>query len=169
MDRFDERTYRFSLRILKLVSALPKTETGKILGMQELRSGSSIGTNVEEANGAISKREFIQKMSIAAKESRETHYWLRLIRDAELLSSTLIEPLIQESLEIKIVLSKSVKTSKARYISNKATNNSQLHLRFHLSALICALSVASCYLSVVSCSGEAPWVALSASSSCLQG
>ncbi len=123
MDRLDERTYRFSLRILKMVSALPKSETGRILGRQALRSGTSIGANIEEANGAISKREFIQKMSIAAKEPRETHYWLRLIRDAELLSDTLLEPLIQESLEIKMVLSKSVKTSKARYIPNKATNN----------------------------------------------
>ncbi len=123
MERFDERKYQFSLRILKLVSALPKSEIGKILGRQVLRSGTFIGANVEEANGAISKREFIQKMSIAAKESRETYYWLKLIRDAELLSSRMIEPLIQESLEIKMVLSKSVKTSKARYLSNKATDN----------------------------------------------
>ncbi len=123
MDTFDERTYRFSLRIVKMVSALPRNGIGRILGRQVLRSGTSIGANVEEANGAISKREFVQKMSIAAKESRETHYWLRLIRDAELLSSKGIDPLIQESLEIKMVLSKSVKTSKARYISNKAANN----------------------------------------------
>lgn len=72
----------------------------------------------EEAIGAISKREFIQKMSIAAKEARETHYWLRLIRDAGLLSASQLDPLIQEALEIKIILAKTVKTSKERYGKN---------------------------------------------------
>jgi four helix bundle protein len=119
MEKLDERTYKFALRVIKTVNALPNTKTGDVLGHQVLRSATSIGANVEEALGAISKREFIQKMSIAAKEARETHYWLRLIRDAGLLSVLQLDPLIQEALEIKMILSKTVKTSKERYGKNK--------------------------------------------------
>ncbi len=115
MEKLDERTYNFALRIAKMVSSLPKTSFADVMGRQVLRSGTSIGANVEEALGAISKREFIQKMSIAAKEARETHYWLRLIRDSGLVSSNRINDLIQEALEIKMILSKTVKTSKERY------------------------------------------------------
>ena len=120
MEKLDERTYKFGLRIIKLVTSLPDTSIAEVLGRQVLRLGTSVGANVEEALGAISKREFIQKMGIAAKEARETHYWLRMIRDTGLISSVRIEPLIQESLEIKMILSKTVKTSRERYgkISN---------------------------------------------------
>ncbi len=119
MEKLDERTYKFALRVIKLVGALPKNSIGDTLGRQVLGSGTSIGANVEEALGAISKREFIQKMSIAAKEARETHYWLRLIRDSALVSSQRVESLIQEALEIKMILSKTVKTSKERYARAK--------------------------------------------------
>ena len=115
MEKLDERTYKFVLRVIKMVDSLPNTKNGDVLGRQVLRSATSIGANVEEAIGAISKREFIQKMSIATKESRETHYWLRLIRDAGLVSAAQLNPLIQEALEIKMILSKTVKTSKERY------------------------------------------------------
>ncbi|MBM3128790.1 MAG: four helix bundle protein [Chloroflexi bacterium] len=106
MEKLDERTYKFALRVIKMVNALPNTKTSDVLGHQVLRSATSIGANVEEALGAISKREFIQKMSIAVKEARETHYWLRLIRDAGILSADQLNPLIQEALEIKMILSK---------------------------------------------------------------
>ncbi len=122
MEKLDERTYKFALRIIKAVFALPENQAAQILGRQVLRAGTSIGANVEEALGAISKPEFIQKMGIAAKESRETHYWLRLIRDAGLVECARIEPLVQESLEIRMVLSKTVKTSKLRYGKKKQTN-----------------------------------------------
>lgn len=115
MEKLDERTYKFALRVIKMVNALPNTKVSEVVGRQVLRSATSVGANVEEALGAISKREFIQKMSIAAKEARETHYWLRLIRDAGLLSADQLNPLIQEALEIKMILSKTVKTSKERY------------------------------------------------------
>lgn len=115
LEKLDERTYKFALRVIKMVNALPNTKVSEVLGRQVLRSATSVGANVEEALGAISKREFIQKMSIAAKEARETHYWLRLIRDAGLLSANQLNPLIQEALEIKMILSKTVKTSKERY------------------------------------------------------
>ena len=115
MEKLEERTSKFSLRIIKLVGTLPGSSLGNVLGSQVLRSGTSVGANVEEAIGAISKREFAYKMSIAAKEARETHYWLRLIRDSGLVKAEF--SLIQEALEIKKILSKTVKTAKERVSS----------------------------------------------------
>lgn len=112
MEKLDERTYRFALRIVKLVSALPHTMEGEVLGRQVLRSGTSIGANIEEAYGGSSKRDFTNKMSTAFKEARETHFWLRLIRDAGLIPAKRIEPLVQEALEIKLILAKTVVTSR---------------------------------------------------------
>ncbi|MCX7839625.1 MAG: four helix bundle protein [Anaerolineae bacterium] len=112
MERLDERTYKFALRIIKLVSALPKTPAGEILGRQVLRSGTSVGANVEEAFGASTKREFVYKLTIAFREAKETHYWSRLIKDAGLVPAHQIDALIQEALEIKLILAKSIVTSK---------------------------------------------------------
>lgn len=112
MEKLDERTYKFALRILKLVDALPRTNKGEILGRQVLRSGTSIGANIEEAHAGSSKRDFANKMSIALKEARETHFWLRLIRDDGLIPANQISALAQEALEIKLILGKTVATSK---------------------------------------------------------
>lgn len=112
MEKLDERTHKFALRILQLVDALPRTVKGEVLGRQVLRSGTSVGANVEEAYAASSKRDFTHKMSIALKEARETHFWLRLIRDSGLVSVRRIDPLVQEALEIKLILGKTVATSR---------------------------------------------------------
>ena len=112
MEKLDERTYKFALRIIKLVAALPSTLSGQVLGRQVLRSGTSIGANIEEAYAASSKRDFTNRMSIALKEARETHFWLRLIRDGGSIPGKRIEPLIQEASEIKLILGKTVTTSK---------------------------------------------------------
>jgi len=112
MERIDERTYKFALRVIKLVLSLSHTPAADVLGKQVLCSGTSIGANVKEAYAAVSSREFSQKMSIALKEARETHYWLRLIKDAELVAANRIDSLIQKALEIKLILAKTVLTSK---------------------------------------------------------
>ncbi len=111
-EKIEERTYKFALRIIKLACALPNDYASQTIGRQVLRSGTSIGANIEEAIGAASKRDFADKVAIAAKEARETHYWLRLIRDSELIEARLIEPLIQEALELKKILSKTVSTTR---------------------------------------------------------
>ena len=118
MEKLDERTYKFALRIIKPVSALPKTTTGEVLGRQVLRSGTSVGANVEEGFGASTKREFTYKLNIAFKEAKETHYWLRLIRDAGLVPAKRIDSLIQEALEIKLILAKSIVTSQQSKAKN---------------------------------------------------
>ena len=112
MERIDERTYKFALRVIKLVNALPQNKVGDVLGRQVLRSGTPIGANVEEAYAGSSKRDFANKLSTSLKEARETHFWLRLIRDSDLVPAKRIDPLVQEALEIKLILGKAVTTSK---------------------------------------------------------
>jgi four helix bundle protein len=114
MERIEDRTYKFALRVIKLVQVLPKDVAGQIMGRQVLRAATSVGANVEEAIGHTTRREFGHKMSIALREAREAHYWLRLICDAGLVSRNRITSLIQEALEIKKILSKTVATAKKR-------------------------------------------------------
>ena len=113
-QKIEDRTYKFALRIIKFVRALPKDYASQSIGRQVLRAGTSIGANAEEAIAASSKKDFVNKMSIASKEARETHYWLRLVRDAEILESKLIVPLIQEAFEIQKILAKTVTTARSR-------------------------------------------------------
>ncbi len=95
-----DRTRAFALRIIKLYQALEKNSVGRILGKQLLRSGTSIGANVEEAQAGQSQADFISKMSVALKEARETHYWLTLILEAEIFPATRLDPILTETKEI---------------------------------------------------------------------
>ncbi|HAJ57173.1 MAG TPA: four helix bundle protein [Candidatus Omnitrophica bacterium] len=109
-----ERTYRFALQIVRLVRSLPKEIVGYELGRQLLRSGTSIAANIEEAQGAFSKDDFIYKMQISFKEARETNLWLRLICDSEIIKDDKIKILIKESIVLKNILSSIVKSSKRK-------------------------------------------------------
>ena len=104
-QKFDiqERTFKFAVRVVKLLNRLPRTTAGFEIGKQVVRSAMSIGSNVEEADAAESKQDFIHKMSIAHKETRETRYWLRIIR-AALLDDDELRALIQESDELVRIL-----------------------------------------------------------------
>ena len=100
----EERTIQYSLRIINLYRVLESDNVGRIIGKQVLRSRTSIGANVHEAQGGQSRADFIAKMSIAYKEARETHYWLRLIREADLVTAARIAELYLETEElIKII------------------------------------------------------------------
>ncbi len=112
MEKIDERTFKFAVQIVKFVRELPASNDGLILGRQVLRSGTSIGANAEEAYGTPTKRDFTNKMATALKEARETHYWLRVIRESGLVPPQRINLLIQEALEIKLILTQTLKTSR---------------------------------------------------------
>jgi len=113
LEPIEERVYRFVIRVVKLVRALPKSDmAAQIVGRQLLRAATSIGANVEEALGAVSRRDFAYKMSIAAKEAREAHYWLRLLRDGGILSPELLVDIIDESLQISKILRATVRTAR---------------------------------------------------------
>ena len=105
-----DRTFQFALDTIKLyVKMVEKKEY--VLSKQLLRSGTSIGANVEEAIAGQSKRDFLSKMGIALKESRETNYWMRLLKESKLVDLD-FEPNLNESQEILNILSAIVKTTK---------------------------------------------------------
>ena len=105
-----EKSYNFALKIIKLSKKLKESREYQ-LSDQLLRSGTSIGANVEEAIAGQSRKDFIAKMSISHKEARETNYWLRLLRDSQLVNLKDIEPLINESEELKKILFKIIQSS----------------------------------------------------------
>ena len=85
-----ELTFDFSLSVIELYKILVEKKE-YVLSKQLLRSGTSIGANVEEATAAQSKKEFVMKMSIASKEARETRYWLRLLDKSKLILLKLVK------------------------------------------------------------------------------
>lgn len=99
-----QRTFDFSIRIVKLVDRLPRTLAAVELGRQVLRSGVSVGANVQEADAAESKKDFVHKMGIARKEAQETRYWLGIIRAAILPNDSEVEALWKESDELARIL-----------------------------------------------------------------
>jgi four helix bundle protein len=108
-----ERTFDFAVRIVKLCVYLDgKRGTPRALGPQILRAGTSVGANVEEAQGAQSKADFISKMSIALKEARETHFRLRVLSTSSVVPQDQISPFIQEADEIQRVIGAIVVSSK---------------------------------------------------------
>ncbi len=107
-----ERTVRYSLRIIKLYRTLEKDNVGRILGKQLLRSGTSIGANIHEAQNAQSKADFIAKMSIAHKEAAESAYWLRLIQESQLVSGNRLADLTDETNQLNKILAAILITAK---------------------------------------------------------
>jgi four helix bundle protein len=105
-----DRSYAFALRIIALARWLKDKKEYELAG-QILRSGTAIGSNVEEALAGVSRADFTAKMAIASKEARETHYWLRLLRDSETVPAPKILPLENEGLELIRMLTSIVKTT----------------------------------------------------------
>ena len=96
-----ERTFEFAGSIVKLADEVSQnSSSARILATQMLRSGTSVGANVEEAQAAESKADFVHKYNIALKEARETHYWLRLLVASNKVSSEDLPSLTRESDEI---------------------------------------------------------------------
>jgi len=109
-----EKSYAFALRIVKLHRFLSGEKREILLSKQLLRSGTSIGANVEEAVGGQSGRDFIAKMSIAYKEARETSYWLRLFRDSEIFDRAQDSSIIQDCEELLKIIGSILKTMKSK-------------------------------------------------------
>jgi four helix bundle protein len=109
-----DRSFQFAIRIVRLCQYLEKQErVSRTLANQLLRSGTSIGANIEEAQAGYSKADFTAKMSIARKEARETLYWLRILKESELVSEVQSAEIIQEADEVVRILTSIVKTSQA--------------------------------------------------------
>ncbi len=106
-----ERTFLFSVRVVKLVRQLPRNVAGLEIGRQLIRAGTSVGANVEEAQSGESKRDFVHKMGIAVKEARESRYWLRIVK-ATLIQEAEIDALVQEADELVRILATIINKSK---------------------------------------------------------
>ena len=106
------KSFLFSQRMVHLYKHLLADGQPRALADQLLRSGTSIGANLEEATGGFSKRDFVAKCSIAYKEARETHYWLRLLKHTDCLEPRLADSLLTEAEELRRMLSAIVRTSK---------------------------------------------------------
>ncbi|MCH7807753.1 MAG: four helix bundle protein [Planctomycetes bacterium] len=108
----EERTFTFAVRIVKLVNAIPRTTVGAVAARQLVRSGTSVGANVEEAQGSHSKRDFAHRMNVARREAREALYWLRLVAESDLLEKERFEDIIGEADELVRILTTIVKRSR---------------------------------------------------------
>ncbi len=100
-----ERTFIFGVRVIKLVGKLPRTVAGIEVGRQLIRAGTSVGSNMEEADAAMSKKDFIKHTKIARKEARESRFWLSIITAADLLQDPEVPALTQEADELVRILS----------------------------------------------------------------
>lgn len=108
-----ERTFEFALRIIKLCNELNrKPGVCRDISRQLLKAGTSVGANTEEAQAAQSKPDFISKNSIALKEARETHYWLRLLIASGVMPEKRLAELRDEAEEIKLILGSIVVSAK---------------------------------------------------------
>jgi len=99
------RTKAFALRIIHLHTALPKTVVAATIGKQLLRSGMSVGAHYREAQRARTPAEFLSKIEVAQQELDETTYWLELIIEAQLMPSSRLTELVDESDQLQRVLS----------------------------------------------------------------
>ncbi|MFM9903745.1 MAG: four helix bundle protein [Pyrinomonadaceae bacterium] len=111
-----DKSYKFALRIVNLYKHLSGEKKEYVLSKQILRSGTSVGANITEANQGQSKSDFVHKLAIALKEAVETEYWLCLLRDSEYITAHQAESLIDDCKELIRILTASIKTAR---IQNK--------------------------------------------------
>ncbi len=104
------KSYNFAVRIVRLYKHLSQEKKEFVLSKQLLRSGTSIGANVEEAIGGQSRKDFFAKLTIAYKEARESHYWIRLLKDTNFLSDKESESLLKDIEEILKIIGSIQKT-----------------------------------------------------------
>lgn len=108
-----QRTFEFARRVVKLCRELDqKPGVSRTMASQLLRSGSSIGANVEEGQAAQSRADFASKLSIACKEARETHYWLRLLAASELIDEPRLTELVDEANQLIAILTTIIKRTR---------------------------------------------------------
>lgn len=113
-QNIQDRSFEFALRIVRLHESLcTKVGAARVIARQLLKSGTSIGANLEEASAAQTKPDFVTKCSIAAKEARETRYWLRLLTGCKSVEAERVAPLVIEAGEIVAILTTIVKNAQS--------------------------------------------------------
>jgi four helix bundle protein len=115
-----DKSYQFSLEIIRLYQYLKETKKEFILSKQLLRSGTSIGANIIEANAAQSKKEFIAKLNISLKEAKESEYWLNLLKDSGYISKM---DMIEKVQELSRLLTSIILKTKENLQKTKESQN----------------------------------------------
>lgn len=114
-----KRTKDFALQIIRLVSALPLTQTGRVLGTQLLRAGTSVGANYRAACRARTQAEFIAKLGIVIEEADECCFWIELILESEVAKDPLLSTLLKEANEITAIMVASKKSATRSRVTRK--------------------------------------------------
>ena len=114
-----EKSYKFALRIVKLYKYLCEEKKEFVISKQLLRAGTSIGANIEEAVGAITKKDFLNKIFTSYKEARETKYWIKLLEDSGYIDSKEANSILNDCEDILRITGKIISTSKL----NRLTKN----------------------------------------------
>lgn len=118
-----ERTFSFAVEIVTLCRKLEQADSAaRVLARQLIRSGTSIGANVEEARGGQSRADFISKYAIAHKEARETHYWLRLLGATGIVTEETVSTLTQECNELIAILTAIIKKAQNKRDTSRMVN-----------------------------------------------
>lgn len=127
-----DKSFRFAVQIVEYIRRQPKDHVNLVLNRQLLRSGTSIGANVEEALGGQSSKDFVAKLAIAAKEARETGYWLRIIRETQPYDQQELADLLRECDGLVRMLNSIILTTRRKLASGAdsdpklRTQNSEL-------------------------------------------
>ena len=108
-----DKSIKFAARIVKLQKYLLAEKKESVISKQIIRSGTSIGANINEANYGNSKADFISKLHIALKETAETEYWIKLLNMSEYIDDEMSNSLITDCLELKRLLVSSINTAKS--------------------------------------------------------
>lgn len=108
-----DKSIDFAARIIKLCKFLEDSKKEHIISKQIIRSGTSIGANINEAQYGNSKADFVSKLHISLKETAETEYWLRLLFKSDYIDNKMFDSLLNDCLEVKKILISSINTAKS--------------------------------------------------------
>ena len=113
-DELKGRTKEFALRVMRLVDALPKTASGRAIGTQLVRSGTSVGANYRACCRSRSRAEFVAKIGIAEEEADESAFWMEMIVEGNLLPPAKVALLLKEANELVAIMAASRKTTRSK-------------------------------------------------------
>ena len=112
--KLKDRAYQYSIRIIEFLDTLPKDTSSQVIVKQLLRSATSVGANIIEAQASSSKRDFTNFFSYALKSANESSYWLGLLKDAKKINNAQLEYLLNETEELANILGSSILTLKGK-------------------------------------------------------
>jgi four helix bundle protein len=119
------KSFGFAIRIVRLFQYIQTVKKEYVLSKQVLRSGTSVGPMVREAEHAESKADFVHKLAIAQKEINETIYWLELLNAKEYISPSEFESINADATELIKLITSSIKTARSNLTTNRCFSGSQ--------------------------------------------